>query len=93
MTRKRLQLTITGVVQGVAFRAYTVEEATRLGLTGWVCNRADGSVEVCGEGPEEALNMLATWCEQGPPHAQVAAVDRRWSAATGEYRRFAITRC
>jgi acylphosphatase len=90
--RKRLQLKITGLVQGVCYRAYAQEEATRLGLAGWVCNRPDGSVEVCAEGPEEALNMLASWCEHGPPHSEVIAVDRRWGDATGEYQRFSIGR-
>ena len=92
MAKKRLQLRITGLVQGVCYRAYTQEEVTRLGLTGWVRNRADGSVEVCAEGTEESLNLLAAWCEHGPPHAEVIGVDRRLSEATGEFGRFTIAR-
>lgn len=92
MATRRLELRITGVVQGVCFRAYTKEEATRLGLSGWVRNRLDGSVELCAEGSEEALAELAAWCEHGPVHAEVASVERSWGEATGEHRGFAIRR-
>ena len=90
--QKRLQLHITGVVQGVAFRYYTLDEATRLGLTGWVRNNRDGSVEVVAEGPRPALEELAAWCDHGPPSAQVLRAERRWSNATGEFQRFSIAR-
>jgi len=89
---KRLRLKIVGLVQGVAFRAYARDEATRLGVTGWVRNCSDGAVEVIAEGPEEALNILGSWCEHGPPLAQVLRVDRTWSEPTGEFQRFTIAR-
>jgi acylphosphatase len=89
---RRLRLTITGLVQGVCFRAYTQDEAQRLGVTGWVRNRSDGSVEVLAEGTEEALAALAAWCEHGPPHAEVSSVRRSWDEATGEFERFTIAR-
>jgi acylphosphatase len=91
MPEKRLQLRITGIVQGVCFRASTQDEAVGLGLRGWVRNRADGSVEVVAEGPEEALQRLAGWCDHGPPGARVSEVERRWDEPTGEFRRFVIT--
>ncbi len=90
MDRKRLELRITGIVQGVAFRYYTRDEATRLALTGFVRNLPDGSVEVVVEGPEPALLELAAWCQHGPPSAEVFDVQRRWAAATGEFHRFFI---
>lgn len=70
---------IHGRVQGVGFRAWTVEQAERLGLRGWVRNRADGSVEVLAAGPEEARDRLASACQQGPPAAQVSKIDREAS--------------
>ena len=92
MGHKRIHLSITGLVQGVCYRAYARDEALRLGLTGWVCNRADGSVELTAEGPEENLTQLIAWCEQGPPSARVLAVKQQWSEATGEFQRFSIAR-
>jgi len=90
MEPRRLELCISGVVQGVAFRYYTRDEAARLGLKGFVRNLRDGSVEVVAEGPEEALDELATWCDHGPPSARVFEVQRRWGVATGEFERFFI---
>jgi acylphosphatase len=92
MATRRLGLKITGIVQGVCFRACTQEEATRLGLSGWVRNRPDGSVEVCAEGSDDALAALAAWCEHGPPHAEVSGVERSWADATLEHRGFSIRR-
>jgi acylphosphatase len=87
---KRLELRIRGVVQGVAFRYHTRDEASRLGLTGWVRNLADGSVQVLAEGPRPALEELCAWCSHGPPAAEVDHVEQRWERATGELRRFFI---
>jgi len=71
--RKRLH--ITGRVQGVAFRASTVATARALGLSGWVANRADGSVEAVAEGDDAAVTALVRWCHYGPPAARVDRVD------------------
>jgi len=90
MEEKRLHLRITGVVQGVAFRYYTRDEAGRLELTGFVRNLPDGSVEVVAEGLEARLDELAAWCEHGPPSARVFEVQRHWTAPTGEFKRFFI---
>lgn len=65
---------MTGRVQGVSYRAATVEEARRLGITGWVRNRREGSVELEAEGPDEAIAALLAWCAHGPPAARVAGV-------------------
>jgi acylphosphatase len=92
MSTKRLHLQVTGIVQGVCFRAYTRDEAVRLGVSGWVANCGDGSVEVVAEGDEAKLAALADWCEHGPPSARVFSVDRRWSEARGEFQRFVIAR-
>lgn len=65
---------VSGRVQGVFFRASTQEQAQRLGLTGWVRNLPDGSVELvaCGEAP--TLAALESWLWQGPPSARVESV-------------------
>jgi acylphosphatase len=70
-------------VQGVSFRWHTREEAGALGLTGWVRNLPDGSVEVLAEGEQAPLEALARWVAHGPPHARVDHVDARWTAAEG----------
>ena len=65
---------VTGIVQGVFFRANTVEQAERLGLTGWVKNCEDGSVEAQAEGSDDTLDELEQWMQTGPPGAQVEDV-------------------
>jgi acylphosphatase len=65
---------IDGRVQGVWYRGWTVEEALRRGLDGWVRNRADGSVEAVFSGPEEAVAAMIAACHRGPPAAQVRCV-------------------
>lgn len=67
-------LRITGRVQGVYYRASMTEEATRLGLQGWVRNRQDGSVEALAQGPASAVQALIDWAHQGPRLARVDEV-------------------
>mgnify|MGYP001175523834 CR=1 FL=1 len=61
-------------MQGVFYRASLIDEARRLGLTGWVRNRLDGSVEALAQGAPEAVQTLIDWAQRGPPRAQVSAV-------------------
>ena len=67
----RVRLKIEGRVQGVFFRAATLEQAGRLGLKGWVRNCPDGSVEVVAEGERKKIEELVSWCHHGPPGAHV----------------------
>lgn len=67
---------IFGKVQGVYYRASTLNQATALGLTGWVRNEPDGSVSLMATGPREQLAALEHWCWQGPPGARVTEVIR-----------------
>ena len=90
MGLKQVQLAVRGRVQGVFFRASSQREARRLGLTGWVKNRADGSVEVVAEGEEEELKELIAWAHRGPSAGRVERVDVRWRGFSGEFSDFRI---
>jgi acylphosphatase len=69
---------VRGLVQGVWYRASTVEEARRLGLGGTVRNLPDGSVEAVATGPRFDVEQLIAWCRRGPPGARVEDVDVTW---------------
>lgn len=73
---------IQGMVQGVFFRNWTVEEATRRHLRGWVRNRNDGSVEAVFVGDEPQVRDMVAACRRGPPKAQI----NRLIQIPGEYR-------
>ena len=72
---KTVRARITGRVQGVFYRAWTQQEATRRGLAGWVRNRRDGSVEAVFSGDEEMVDGMVRACRQGPPMAGVDGID------------------
>jgi acylphosphatase len=69
------RLVIRGRVQGVCYRAGAVAEAERLGLTGWVRNRRDGSVEALVSGPPASVDGFVEWARKGPSGARVDRVD------------------
>lgn len=75
MQVRTIQLRIVGRVQGVGYREAMVREAERLGVAGWVRNRADGSVEALIQGGSAALDALLGWARHGPPAARVERVD------------------
>lgn len=76
-------LFVHGRVQGVFFRDSTRRVAQGLGLTGWVRNCSDGSVEIHAEGDRKKLEELIAWCRQGPDHATVSNLDLNWTGAEG----------
>ena len=79
--RARVRVVVRGRVQGVAFRAATLDEARRLGVrSGWVKNLPDRSVEVLAEGERAAVETLLSWCRHGPPAARVEDVEETWLA-------------
>lgn len=85
------QLRITGMVQGVGYRDALRREAAKLGVTGWVRNRADGSVEAVVQGAQETLDVLAAWARRGPPAARVTGVAASPAAEHDRtYERFEI---
>lgn len=87
---QRLHAIVRGRVQGVNFRATTSRQAATLGLTGWVRNRSDGSVEVVAEGAKAQLQSLRQFLNEGPPAANVTSVDTSWEKPTGEFDRFRV---
>ena len=75
MSMQRVHVIISGEVQGVAFRANCQRQATALGVTGWVRNLWDGSVEALFEGPSTAVEAMLRWCHRGPSFAVVTGVE------------------
>ena len=73
---KAERVQIFGRVQGVWFRGWTVDQATRRGLSGWVRNRRDGWVEALFVGPAESVDDMVRACREGPPAARVDDVHR-----------------
>jgi acylphosphatase len=71
---KRVHVIVEGRVQGVFFRAFTRDEAVRLGLSGWVRNRPNGAVEALVEGEKTAVDKMVQWFHQGSPHSIVEKV-------------------
>jgi acylphosphatase len=79
---------ITGRVQGVGFRFYMQRKARELGVTGWVRNRRDGSVEAMVQGETDAVETMTSWTRHGPPSAVVA--DVKTAGGEGEYSGFEV---
>jgi acylphosphatase len=74
VTHRAVDVRVTGVVQGVWFRAGCADQAGRLGVSGWVTNEPDGSVSGHFEGGVPAIEALLAWCREGAPRAQVDEV-------------------
>jgi acylphosphatase len=87
----RARILITGLVQGVFFRREITDLARNLGVTGWVRNIPDGSVEVICEGDRDKLDKVIQFCRVGPSGARVRNVDVDWLDFRGEFRGFRIT--
>lgn len=79
-------LRVRGLVQGVGYRWSMVEQAQRLGVSGWVRNRVDGSVEAVLRGEDEAVRALIEWAHRGPSGARVTEV--RVEPAEGVFEGF-----
>lgn len=90
MSQRRVAVVVSGFVQGVFFRSSTAEEAARLGLTGWVRNRPDGSVEAEFQGTPDAVEEMLAFCARGPSGATVDDVEVRDLDPVGGDASFAV---
>ncbi len=81
---------VRGHVQGVSFRAHIWREAKKHGLTGWVRNLQDGTVEAILQGDQDKVNEVVKWCHQGPPAAKVEGVDVSYESGSEEMTHFHI---
>lgn len=86
-----VQITVYGRVQGVYFRAFTVQHARELGLTGFARNTTDRkTVEIYAEGSRDQIEQLVKFLEIGPPASRVEEVKTDWSEYTGSHSDFSM---
>ena len=86
----RARISISGRVQGVGYRAFTVRVATRCGLVGGVRNLDDGRVELEAEAPKYRILSLIEELQAGPPASRVTSVQVEWVTATGRHTEFSV---
>lgn len=84
------QIRISGHVQGVGFRYALCDEAELRGVTGWVRNRADGTVEALLQGDAAAVESLIAWARRGPPGARVLELTSTPVEASASFTRFEL---
>ncbi|GAB2641800.1 acylphosphatase [Kribbella swartbergensis] len=85
------RVVVHGLVQGVFFRDSCRREAQRAGVSGWVRNQPDGTVEALFEGAEDDVERMLEWVRHGPPYARVERVDVTEEQPSGRSG-FAVTR-
>jgi len=91
MSRRAARVTVRGLVQGVGFRYFCRRKAIDSGLTGWVRNSPDGTVELWVEGSAEKLEQFITDIRRGPGSAQVEDVDIVFGECTEKFAKFEIS--
>jgi len=87
----RAHVIIRGSVQGVFFRMETQRAAERHGVSGWVRNKRDGTVEAVFEGKKSNMEATLQWCHEGPALASVESVEVEWEDYQGELAGFQVT--
>lgn len=90
MTQHTVHARVEGRVQGVWFRDYTQRKALEIGVTGWVRNRADGSVEAMITGTREGVQQMTDWLAEGSPMSMVRRVTVQKSAHTETFDDFSV---
>ena len=90
MNNIRKHLIIEGLVQGVWFRESTRRQAVSLGVSGWVKNRTEGTVEALLEGSGDAVLKLVDWCRKGPSAASVTRIHETEETWRGEFNSFDV---
>ena len=88
--KTRAHVYISGRVQGVFFRARTMERALRLDVRGWISNLPDGRVEAVFEGEEDAVKSIVEFCRHGPRSAVVTGFEVQWEPFTGAFSAFGV---
>ena len=86
----RCHVFVSGLVQGVFYRAFTQENAEKLGLTGFVRNMHDNRVEAVVEGEEYKIKELLNILRKGPSGSNVSNLDVKWEQARNEFNSFEI---
>lgn len=89
-TAVRARISVSGRVQGVGYRAFTIRVATQRGLVGGVRNTDDGRVELEAEGPKDKILSLIEDLKVGPPASRVTAVQVEWVTATSRQTDFRV---
>ncbi|MCD6550286.1 acylphosphatase [bacterium] len=90
MSKTRVHIFVSGLVQGVFFRYFTKKTADKLNLKGWVKNLDDGRVEILAEGDEERIEELIRWTQKGSPASKVENVEIKYEDYKGEFGSFEI---
>lgn len=88
--QKHIEITVTGLVQGVFFRSYTIAKANELGITGYVKNMPDGSVLIHASGEDDVLSLFIDWCYTGSPQSRVGNVQVNEIKEGDTFSRFEI---
>lgn len=88
---EELHAIVHGHVQGVGFRYWTVRQATRLGLVGWVANRNDGSVEIVAQGDHDQVIALLRKLKSPMTPGSVDHLERQIRPLSGRFRDFTVT--
>lgn len=88
--KARAHLIVSGRVQGVCFRAETQRAARTFGVSGWVRNKRDGTVEAMVEGAKKDVISLINWSNTGPSMSRVVKVAVTWQDCRGEFSEFGI---
>lgn len=91
MAQKRVHIWVSGRVQGVCFRQFTLKNAGELGVKGWVKNLLDGKVEAVFEGESHSIDKLIRLCGQGPSFGRVEHLELMKEAYKDEFENFKIT--
>ena len=86
----RIQVFVSGSVQGVFFRLETKKKAGELGIFGWVRNLSDGRVEILAEGEKDKLDELVVWAKKGSDSARIDNLETNWQEFKGEFKDFEI---